>query len=231
MIYLSQLVLNPKDPGVRRDLTDVHDMHRTIMRAFPQVDDKAARERCGVLFRIDVRRDGTPTVLVQSTERPDWSPHTPTYLQTDPLTKRVDESFAILDTGRTLLFRLRANPTRRLLIRDGPDRERWNGKRVDIRGEAEQLEWLRRKGRDSGFELVEVRAHEGVPAVDARSSGAVTGRRRDSERKKKISFGSVLFEGILRVTDAAQFRQTLENGLGSGKAYGFGLLSVGSPRE
>ena len=44
--------------------------------------------------------------------------------------------------------------------------------------------------------------------------------------RQRLTFGDVLFEGRLRVTDAALFRQTLEHGIGSGKAYGFGLLSV-----
>lgn len=37
---------------------------------------------------------------------------------------------------------------------------------------------------------------------------------------------SVLYEGVLKVTGPDLFRQTLIHGIGSGKAYGFGLLSV-----
>jgi CRISPR system Cascade subunit CasE len=36
----------------------------------------------------------------------------------------------------------------------------------------------------------------------------------------------VVFEGRLRVTDAEAFRRALAAGIGSGKAFGFGLLSV-----
>jgi len=36
----------------------------------------------------------------------------------------------------------------------------------------------------------------------------------------------VLFEGHLLVTDADRLRETLRAGIGSGKAFGFGLLSV-----
>lgn len=42
----------------------------------------------------------------------------------------------------------------------------------------------------------------------------------------KITFASVLFEGLLRVTNPDAFRSALEMGIGSGKAYGFGLLSI-----
>jgi CRISPR system Cascade subunit CasE len=36
----------------------------------------------------------------------------------------------------------------------------------------------------------------------------------------------VLFNGTLAVTDPERFRAALATGIGSGKAYGFGLLSV-----
>ena len=44
-----------------------------------------------------------------------------------------------------------------------------------------------------------------------------------------MSFGSVLFEGELIVTDVEAFRAALVKGIGSGKAYGFGLLSIARP--
>jgi CRISPR system Cascade subunit CasE len=34
------------------------------------------------------------------------------------------------------------------------------------------------------------------------------------------------FDGVLRVTDPALFTQSLAAGIGAGKAWGFGLLSV-----
>jgi CRISPR system Cascade subunit CasE len=37
---------------------------------------------------------------------------------------------------------------------------------------------------------------------------------------------SFLFEGELTVIDEIEFRRTLVAGIGSGKAFGFGLLSV-----
>jgi CRISPR system Cascade subunit CasE len=41
-----------------------------------------------------------------------------------------------------------------------------------------------------------------------------------------LSFGSVLFEGRLKVTDKEKFLDVLYAGIGTGKAYGFGLLSI-----
>ena len=56
------------------------------------------------------------------------------------------------------------------------------------------------------------------------------GNRKDARRKMgesyKMTHLAVRFDGFLRVTDAGAFRETLTRGIGSGKAYGFGLLSV-----
>ena len=43
---------------------------------------------------------------------------------------------------------------------------------------------------------------------------------------KKVTLLSVTFEGVLQVCDAELFRKTLAEGIGRGKAYGQGLLTV-----
>ena len=43
-------------------------------------------------------------------------------------------------------------------------------------------------------------------------------------------FRGVVFDGHLRVTDERAFKAALANGIGSGKAYGFGLMSI-APRD
>ena len=44
----------------------------------------------------------------------------------------------------------------------------------------------------------------------------------------RMRFGVALFEGRLEVSDSSQFLAALQQGIGSGKAYGFGLLSIAS---
>ena len=41
-----------------------------------------------------------------------------------------------------------------------------------------------------------------------------------------IQILSVLYDGILTLTDADRFREALQTGIGHGKAMGLGLLSV-----
>ena len=96
-----------------------------------------------------------------------------------------------------------------------------------MRKEDDQLTWLRGKGAKRGFELLAVRTAAQVADVRAQAMPAAQGMRKETG---KLSFESVVFEGRLRVTDAVRFRQTLEDGIGSAKGYGFGLLSI-APAE
>ncbi|NIN01663.1 MAG: type I-E CRISPR-associated protein Cas6/Cse3/CasE, partial [candidate division Zixibacteria bacterium] len=118
----------------------------------------------------------------------------------------------------------------------GPDGKKRNGKRVELRREEDQIEWLRRKGNQGGFELLAAKISPGVPDVRAVSEpglGKVTGQRasgREGGKIRPVTLASVLFEGHLRVTDSEKFLNiSLAQGIGSGKAYGFGLLSIAPP--
>src|SRR5262249_41388200 len=117
----------------------------------------------------------------------------------------------------------------------------WHGKRVEIRDEEQQIAWLQRKGREAGFRLASVRLNHAVPNVYLAPQGKLFGYRRNSQENstdsareasginRRMAFGSALFEGELIVTDADAFREALVKGIGSGKAYGFGLLSIARP--
>ncbi|MBW4552089.1 MAG: type I-E CRISPR-associated protein Cas6/Cse3/CasE [Aphanocapsa sp. GSE-SYN-MK-11-07L] len=41
-----------------------------------------------------------------------------------------------------------------------------------------------------------------------------------------IQILTVLYQGILQITDLTQFRATLQQGIGRGRSYGCGLLSI-----
>jgi CRISPR system Cascade subunit CasE len=44
-------------------------------------------------------------------------------------------------------------------------------------------------------------------------------------------FYAVRFEGLLEVTDPGLFLEMLQDGVGSAKGFGFGLLSLGPAKE
>lgn len=232
-MILSRLVLDSRNRSVRRDLADVQQMHRTVMSLFPEVSSEEARRTLGVLFRVDSDPRSYPVLLLQSRTQPDWNKLPPDYLAAgedhNPASKDLSAVCDTLKPGMVLSFRLRANPTRKILTKTGSDGIRRNGKRVELRTEADQIEWLRRKGAGSGFILTSVRAVPEVPNLRVIGQGKFSGARSDPYHeglRSRLTFAAVLFEGVLTIADLDKFRQTIEQGIGSAKAYGFGLLSI-----
>lgn len=229
-MYLSRLLLDPRSRAVRRDLADCQELHRTVMAAFPKIQpsDGSARERLGVLHRLEADRRLNHLVLyVQSLEKPDWSHLVPGYLEENPdlenpACKPVGEKYRGLKTGAVLAFHLQANPTRKVDKKNQKDGPRWHGKRVELRQEEEQVAWLRRKGEQGGFDLLAVRVLGQV-----KEQGR---RQRSGGPGSPLTLAAVVFEGHLRITDAEKFYDlSLARGIGAGKAYGLGLFSLAPP--
>jgi len=212
-IFLTRLVLGPRNRLVQRDLSDIQQLHRTVMSAFP---DSGGQGRLAhrVLFRVEEALGGREiNVLVQSITEPSWSlPEG--YLRQPPEVKNIDPALDSVSAGGHLRFRLEANPTRKVVKETDGVRAK-NGMRVPIRTDAGRREWLDHKAEAAGFHVL---------SVDARPAGTRTGSH--SQRPGRLSLESVRFDGLLEVLDPALLRQAIQNGLGSGKAYGHGLLSV-----
>ncbi len=208
MPYLSRLVLDLSCEQAFADLASAYSMHRTVMRAFP-----APRDGNRVLYRLDrLPPAGAACLLVQSSQPADWS-----FLQSMPgylmapheagMPNPAQTFFAVeLRRDDVLSFRLRANPT----FRRGR-------KRLGYRRRGDQLRWLTRQGARWGFEPL---------AVSVSQEGRLLTRKPFSPRSDALCFVSVLFTGLLRVVCAERLRDAVESGLGSGKAFGFGLLSL-----
>ncbi len=236
VLYLSRMALNPRSREARRDVADCYELHRTVMAMFPKSSDSAEGSP-RALYRLEAegRHAIAPSVTIQSGVEPDWDRLPAGYLLgvgARPESKRIDQLLSHLDRYPALAFLLIANPTRKLRITtSGVDGLK--PMRVEIRDDQTLMDWLRRKGREGGFEPLEVRAapSAGVPIYEVM---ATSGKRAGVQRRKgahnRLTFGAVRFEGRLRVTDSAAFTQTVTQGVGSAKAFGFGLLSVAPGR-
>jgi len=231
-MYLSKLILNPRARRVQRELANPYELHRSLMAAFPPNLPQGER----VLYRVDVdARSGVPAALLQSHSQPDWAwlgdPRASGYLQRPPETKAFDLTFV---TGQTLTFRLRANPTvKRWLPRDkdNPDSEK-KPKRLPITSDENLRSWLDRKGTQGGFRVFTAAIHqEGtVVARQPRRPLAPELDEARSVRSRKLTFHAILFEGLLQVTDPEGLWSTVQQGIGSAKGFGFGLLSLAPAR-
>lgn len=145
-----------------------------------------------------------------------------------------------LQTGDTLRFDLRANPT----VRHGHDGKskrhdvvintkknllaehgltRWKdwkgGDRLAMQNiiQTACANWLMRRGEPLGF------------TVDTDSlmvEGYDKYQENQRNKDRHLQFTTVDFSGHLTVTDAAHFQNALINGIGSAKAFGCGLLLV-----
>jgi len=199
-MYLSKLLLNPRSRAARQDLADRYELHRTLLNAFPA--ELPSDER--VLYRVEDNRDlAFVSILVQSRYLPNWDEvermQQRGYLVDAPQIRTIVTDAA---QGQRLPFRLQANPT---VKRDG--------KRHAIYADADLLEWLLRQGDRHGFTCDPLQ-------VQTVKMGKKYGQKR------RQTWHAVQFDGVLIVTNADAFHAGLINGIGSAKAFGFGLLSV-----
>ena len=179
----------------------------------------ARSEHSNFLFRLDLLPGNRAMILVQSAREPDWGYafHNAEYfLAGPPQTKSFDPQF---EAGQHLRFRLLANPTRKIGTKS-VDGQRRHGRRVPHRDDGRCIEWLVRKGHDHGFELVY--DADGKPKVTLVREPLRRGRRDSAT----ITLQGVRFDGVLGIVDAEAFREGVIKGIGSGKAFGFGLLSL-----
>ena len=107
-----------------------------------------------------------------------------------------------------LNFRIRMNVEKRTFIKNG------KGKRVAIQDTAEIVHWLNRTTARNGFSINNLHIFSKPYSVHANKKGRL------------LTFNVVDFEGTLKVLDADLFKKALEEGIGSGKGMGLGLLEL-----
>ena len=195
-MYLSLLHLNLDHRQVRKDVANPYSMHQTLAQVL------GARKR--TLWRLETASGfDAYSLLVQTSERPNWQAllsRFPGYAELAEGTPKPYEP--VFRAGQLLRFRLYANPT--------VSRE---GKRHGLYREEEQLEWLSTRFGAAGADPLRVLVSRRGKLKAARNGGPVV-----------LAVGQ--FDGVLRVTDPAKLRQALESGIGHGKAFGLGLLSI-----
>lgn len=204
-LWLSRIALNPMSGRAIQLAGNLELMHAAIYALFTN------EERGRVLFRIDII-NGFPVVLIQSSSAPNWDALKlePTDLVAVPEAKPFDP---LPKLAEEYSFRLLARPSHRMATGKGNP----NGKRQDLRNDEERLAWMHRKGEASGFKMLSC-------GLTILSFPAVKSAKHS--RQAGGSFNAVQFDGVLTVTDPEKLREAVANGIGTQKAYGFGLLSL-----
>ncbi len=172
-------------------------------------------DRRGFLFRIDPQPRARVAILVQSALEPDWDYafHNAGYLlAAAPEVKPFSPRFTM---GQHLDFRLLANPTRKIDTKTRPNGERSNGNRLPV-SDDQLYPWLARRADAAGFTVDE--------AATTIHTGYVYVNKAREDRGQRLR--SARFDGLLEVTDPQRLVEAVASGIGSGKAFGFGLLSL-----
>ena len=220
-MFLHRIHIDPRCREARRDLADPYQLHATLCRAFSRLD-----ERCPAgefLWRLEPETGagGFPIILVQSRSQPSWeSIAVKGWLtQADPaIDLRAKLNADLFRVRRLFRFRLRANPcvTR-------------NGKRIGLLRLEEQEKWIERKGQQYGFTLPKLPAFHLAESSQERVDVRVSQERMLQGKQHNgnaIRIFSVLYDGILALTEPDKFMHALQSGIGHGKSLGLGLLSV-----
>lgn len=215
-MYLTRLELNPARREARRLLANPQVLHAVIMKAC----DPGDGER--ILWRGD-DADGSVTVYIVSGGVPETAG-----LVADAgwpegaAQSAVYEGFlGQLRQGQRYAFRLTANPTH-TVTRGGVK------KRTAHVTAQHQLGWLLAKAPGCGLKVCSTNLPDplrhGEPALDLIVRDRMT--RSFRRQGKTVTLAMATFVGTLEVTDAARLREALTAGIGPGKAYGCGLLTL-----
>ena len=200
-MYLIKVELSRHLPEVRQALSDCQKMHRLVSGLFD-----AARQDGDILYRTNMVADQLHLYLYASV----------------PVTEETKKRYQVsqrdlapwlerLRAGQYLKFDLIASPSKKVSV-DGQK----NSRRRILRDPAERQAWLERKAEQSGFMICQVMEQEQLH---------VSGKHH-ADKGGTMYHDAYHYQGVLRITDTDVFRNALRKGIGSGKAYGFGMMMV-----
>lgn len=226
-MFLSRIHLDLRCKEARRDLANPYQLHSTLCRAFSRPDVKCPEGEFLWRLEPEADADGNARILVQSRNLPEWGGITvKNWLACAdvPIDLRKRLKLDELKPGQRFRYRLRANPCVSPKT-DGSKR----GKRQGLFKAADQEKWLERKGVQHGFSLPQLLSFDLSDDPEERIDVRISQEQMLSDKqhtKNSISIFSVLYDGVLSISEPDKFRQTLNSGIGHGKVMGLGLLSV-----
>lgn len=215
-MYMSRIALHRRRRGAMKLLTNRHAMHAAVMSSFaPGTPTTTNAGR--VLWRVDRDNEETNLLivspakpcLVHIAEQAGWS------TENTWATRDYTPFLASIDEGSRYLFRVVGNPTQTLTDA--------KGKRIVAHRTVEhQRNWLVGKGALNGFEIAASSAGDGALALELGDRSVEGFRRQDST----VHLTTARFDGELVVSDPDLLRHALTNGIGRGKGYGCGLITL-----
>lgn len=218
-MFLTQMPLNPQRRTTRELVGSPQRMHAAVLSAFPPGSTANADGR--TLWRLDSperhRLDlfivsPVPPSLEAMADQAGW-PALPEW-RTANYAPFLDK----LAAGQRWVFRLRANPIKSVRPPGGG-----RGSRVPLLRVEDQIEWLQQRATGHGF-TIPVGEHGLNVRVSAR--GTERFARGKGEARTGVTLAMATYDGVLDVLDPSILRSALVTGIGAGKGYGCGLLTL-----
>ncbi|MEU8764277.1 type I-E CRISPR-associated protein Cas6/Cse3/CasE [Streptomyces sp. NPDC048659] len=212
-VWLTRITPDPRSRDARRDTRDAVGTHRRLMSLFPDNAGPDPRARFGILYRTD-DTPGGPQLLVQSTQEPDLT-QLPTGYGT-ALTRPLDTLLDALRPGLTVRYRCAASAIRKP---GATTRAAYNLPAVvPLTGTAAD-EWWTRQADTAGLKVLTLHSQPLDAAQGMRGT-------RGSGAEQRIRHTRTRFDGTAVIIDPDTLRTKITDGIGRGKAYGCGLLSI-----
>lgn len=201
LAYASVLRLSRADLNVLK-VSDAYSLHRVVYGLFEDLRSDAEKKASlpsGIVYADKSGDFKNRRILVLSTRKPH---QTPQFGKVE--TKPVTLGFLM---HSHYAFEVTLNPSRR---------DKQSGKIVPLRSREEVTHWfLQRSDRSWGFSVNQVNLQTDKVGVQVFKKG-----------ESSITHGYATLKGELAVTDPYRFRQSFLQGIGRGRAFGFGLLQI-----
>lgn len=199
-MILTTLMLDPQ--SIKRfKITDDYSIHRVVYGLFEDVrtdSDKESGKSCGILY-ADKGGNFQERQIIILSDRP-------------PVNKeglKLSESIIISDKFLSFTcyrFEINLNPVRR---------DSKSGKLRPLKSINEITEWFLEKSAKCGFAIEEKYLEISINNSKIFNKG-----------NSKVTLNSATVKGQLNVVNRELFTKNLMEGIGRGKAFGFGLLQI-----
>lgn len=199
ILYYSLLKFNPSHPKAINDVQSPYRLHLVTSMPFTG----RSRQNCRILWRLDGNQ-----VMMQSTQPPNTWEHVlqqSGYLSGPPETKAINLN---LTEGGLYWFRVVCNPAYR-----GQD-ENNKSITIAITSPEERRQWLVKRLSESGMD---------VQMVNESDKKVLKFMKNDGHR---VVILTARYDGLLRISNPVLAEQQIAAGMGRGKAFGMGLVSL-----
>lgn len=207
MTYFTRIKVNKQRRESMILLNSPYKIHAAVYAGFPNIQtDLNGHNNDRILYRLDKNDNNEYIIYVLSNDKPDYTGFIESYgwprldyekqVQTMGFNKVLDS----LHNGMKIAFTLKANTAFRAAN---------TGRIVYISSIEGKMNWLRKR-----FE----------PFADYDNNNVIIIGTGVELAKSNMDYA--VFKGIMTITDANKFRETILNGIGRNKAFGMGLITI-----